>query len=204
MTDYSLDRLHDAVLRTHELTRDRVATGQSHEDADESIGTIGTDDALGFDPFPLLRSLHQAGANIVVIGQVAGIMHGSAELTGDLDLLWDGSPDHTEALVAAFAEAGAAINDDDGAPLPIGTEAFRLPKVQFTSPTASGDCCTPALNWGAMNVAEFIDRALTATDRDGLQVRYLHRDDLIRMRRAVGRPKDRRRADELEALMATG
>ena len=24
------------------------------------------------------------------MGQVAGIMHGSRELTGDLDLLWDG------------------------------------------------------------------------------------------------------------------
>ena len=33
-------------------------------------------------------------------------------------------------------------------------------------------------------------------------IRYLDRPDLIRMRRAVGRPKDLRRAQELELLAA--
>lgn len=40
-------------------------------------------DAIEFDPFPLLRALHRHGAEAVVIGQVAGILHGSQELTGD-------------------------------------------------------------------------------------------------------------------------
>jgi hypothetical protein len=56
MTDNSLDRLRDAVRRTRELTRDRPTTGRSHDDADEDTGTIDTDDALGFDPFPLLMA----------------------------------------------------------------------------------------------------------------------------------------------------
>jgi hypothetical protein len=47
-------------------------------------------------------------------------------------------------------------------------------------------------------VRDFLDRALTASD--GFDVHYLRREDLILMRRAVGRPKDLRRAVELERL----
>jgi hypothetical protein len=204
-TDPALARLASAVRRTAELTRGRIATGLSHGDADESIGTIGTDDAIGFDPFPLLRALHRSGARIAVIGQVAGIMHGSAELTGDLDLLWDGDPGHAEALASAFAaiDGGpAALVDNDGVPRPCEAAAFLLPKVEFSTATAGGDCCTPALPWGELRVGDFLDRSLCAVAADGLVVRYLCLDDLVRMRRAVGRPKDLRRAEELQRIAA--
>jgi hypothetical protein len=49
-------------------------------------------------------------------------------------------------------------------------------------------------------VREFLGRALTVSSPDGFDVHYLSREDLIRMRRAVGRPKDLRRADELDRL----
>src|SRR5690242_7959228 len=82
-------RLEDAVRRLGEATAGRKRRGVRHEDADDVTGTAATDDAIGFDPLPLLRALHAHGAVVAVIGQVAGIMHGSRELTGDLDLLWD-------------------------------------------------------------------------------------------------------------------
>jgi hypothetical protein len=53
-------------------------------------------------------------------------------------------------------------------------------------------------------VGAFLDRCRVATAGDGLVVRYLDLADLIRMRRAVGRPKDLRRASELERLAARG
>jgi hypothetical protein len=129
-------------------------------------------------------------------------MHGSAELTGDLDLLWDGDPGHAPALAAAFASVGASLADNDGRPLPCTPAAFSGPKVLYHSELASGDCCTPALPWGGLPVAAFAARCLVAAGRDGLMIRYLDRFDLIRMRRAVGRPKDLRRARELELLAA--
>jgi hypothetical protein len=107
-------------------------------------------------------------------------------------------------MLTAFTSVGAVLSDDGGGPLPLGAGAFRLPKVQFSSPGVSGDCCTPALPWGDLDVTGFLDRALAATDRDGLRVHYLRCEDLVRMRRAAGRPKDHRRADELETLMASG
>jgi hypothetical protein len=199
-TDQALIRLRTAVARVAELTRDRVATGLSHQDADETTGTIGTDDAVGFDPFPLLRALHDSGVRVTVIGQVAGIMHGSKELTGDLDLLWDGDPARAPALAATFASVRAELTDDDGTLLACNADAFRLPKITFATADASGDCCTPALPWRELPITHFLARSLQAVSDDGLEVRYLHGDDLIRMRRVAGRPKDHRRADELERL----
>ena len=109
VNDGSLERLREAVERTSVLTSGRTATGLTHDDADDVVGTIGTDSAHGFDPFPLLRALCDTGARVVVIGQVAGILHGSAELTGDLDLLWDGAPDRLEMLEAIQAIEASAL-----------------------------------------------------------------------------------------------
>jgi hypothetical protein len=184
------------VRRLAIKTRGRPGTGRTHQDADDVIGTAGTDDALGFDPLPLLRALDVAGARVVVIGQVAGIMHGSAELTGDLDLLWDGDTDRAGYLAAAFAAMSARLTDDDGTPVRCDPQAFRLPKVLFRTASASGDCCTPALPWGNLPVTDFLGRCDEASAGD-FTIRYLSRPDLIQMRQASGRPKDLRRASEL-------
>ncbi|TDE56053.1 hypothetical protein E1295_12385 [Nonomuraea mesophila] len=200
MIDEPLQRLRAAARRTRELATNRAGTGLGHEDADDDVGTIGTDGALGFDPFPLLEALHHHGVRAVVIGQVAGIMHGSTELTGDLDLLWDGAPEHAPALAAAFASIDARLTDEKGGLLPTRPDSFLRPKVSFTSPGAGGDCCTPALPWRDLRVREFLDHAISAVDPGGLVVHYASREDLIRMRHALGRPKDLRRAAELAAL----
>jgi hypothetical protein len=198
--DAPVRRLREAVRRLADQTRDRPRTGLTHQDADDVTGTAGTDDAAGFDPLPLLRALDLAGARVVVIGQVAGIMHGSEELTGDLDLLWDGSAAQAGLLAAAFTHASAQLTNDDGVPVPCDPGAFRLPKVLFRTATASGDCCTTALPWGSLPVTDFLGRCDTASAGD-FTIRYLSRPDLIRMRQATGRPKDLRRAAELEALL---
>lgn len=197
-----LRRLEEAVARTRDLVSSRPRTGLSHDDADPDIGTIGSDDAHGFDPRPLLATMQRTGAKVVVIGQVAGILHGSRELTGDLDLLWDGNPDDATALADAFSAAQAELVDDQGTPLPCTGAAFLLPKVVFTTPYASGDCCTPALPWGTLPIHDILTRSIRLRAADGLEISVISRDDLIMMRRAAGRAKDLRRADELERLRA--
>jgi hypothetical protein len=194
----AVQRLEDAIRLLAQQTRSRARTRRSHQDADDAAGTVATDDAIGFDPLPLLRALDEYGTHVVVIGQVAGILHGSRELTGDLDLLWDGDQGQAAALAAAFTSISAVLADEDGLPVRCEPAAFELPKVLFHSTAASGDCCTPALPWGNLPVAEFIARCETATAAPGFKIRYLAREDLIRMRRAIGRPKDLRRAAELE------
>lgn len=176
-----------------------MRTGVGHDDADDVEGTIACDDAIGFDPLPLLRSLDVHGAQVVVMGQIAGILHGSQELTGDLDLLWSGTPTEALAMSAGFAAMDATMSDDDGVRLPSSAETFGRAKVQFHTLTASGDCCTPALPWGALNIEAMLDRADSAMI-DGVRIRYVSRLDLIAMRSAVGRPKDLRRTTELKSL----
>ncbi|MGW0665174.1 hypothetical protein [Streptodolium elevatio] len=199
MTDEALARLRDAVRRTAELTRGRAASGLTHNDADDTAGTLATDSALGFDPLPFLTALHTAGARVVVIGQVAGILHGSTELTGDLDLLWDGSAEQAQAVAAALAAVGGTLVEDDGTSTAPTPDSVRRRKCDFATATASGDLCTPELPWGDQDVAAYLDRAESAVGA-GVTVHYLRREDLIAMRRAVGRPKDLRRAEELEQL----
>ena len=197
--DDVIARLVAAIEQVRRVTSDRTPTGVLHDDADDVIGTIATDSAAGFDPLPLLRALDHAGVRVVVIGQVAGILHGSTELTGDLDLLWDGDPSQAQGLTTVLAAVGARLLDDEG-PIALHRDAFALPKVRFESEAASGDLCTPALPWGELDIHGFIDRALCARGADGSLVHYLRREDLIAMREVVGRPKDLRRADELRRI----
>jgi hypothetical protein len=191
-------RLLGALRRIDESTQGRQPDGIGHDDADETLGTIASDDAIGFDPMPLLRSLDEHRAKVVVIGQVAGILHGSTELTGDLDLLWSGSPAEAHAMSAAFAAVDAHLWDDDGNELSI-PDAFELPKVQFRTATSAGDCCTPGLPWGELDMGGALNRAESAIV-GGVPIHYISRRDLIAMRLAVGRPKDLRRAEELQRL----
>jgi len=193
--------LKRAVEEIARQTAGRARTGLSHEAADVSAGSFHTDDAIAFDPFPVLRALDARGAQVVVMGQVAGIMHGSNELTGDLDLLWDGDPARAGVLADAFASLDAQVADAGGQPTPCTAAGFVLPKVLFRTPSACGDCCTPRLPWGDLDIMGIIKRAELAQDEDGLAIRYVAAADLATMRRAVGRPKDLRRVQELEVLL---
>ncbi len=192
-------RLLGALKQIDEVTRQRPPSGIGHDDADDIEGTIASDDAVGFNPLPLLRLFDEHGVRVVIMGQVAGILHGSTELTGDLDLLWSGQGEDAAAMSAAFIAANGDLEDDDGIPLPVDAKAFALPKVQFRTDSASGDCCTPALPWGALDVGSFIEQADSAVV-DGVQLHYVSRQALIAMRLAVGREKDQRRAAELQQL----
>jgi hypothetical protein len=202
--DDAESRLERAIAEVGRVTLGRPRVGVSHDDADDVDGTIATDDAIGFDPLPVLQALHAHGARAVVMGQVAGILHGSKELTGDLDLLWDGAASHAPRMAAAFSSVDAALCDADGNPVPCTVASFQLPKVLFRAGSVSGDCCTPGLPWGGLDIDGFIDRAAVVCCRDGTEIRYVAAADLLTMRRAVGRPKDRRRALELSALLDPG
>jgi hypothetical protein len=199
--DHAIARLRRAVGAIERATRDRSPTGTSHDDADGVVGSIATDSAIGFDPFPVLAALGRHAARVVVMGQVAGIMHGSTDLTGDLDLLWDGDVNQSPRLAAAFASLSATLTDAEGVPVPCTAEAFELPKASFTRPPRTATAVRRSCD-GASSTSPASSLApKRAHGRDGLVVPYVSASDLLTMRRAVRRPKDLRRNHELELLL---
>ena len=197
----TIDHLRAVCERIRAETQRRSPRGIRHDDADAEAGTFGSDDAIGFDPFPMLAVMQSTGADYAVFGQVAGILHGSVEPTGDLDILWNGNPDGGDRIARAFDAAGVVVRDEDfNRVAPAGyAAALTGAKVYFEGLNSAGDLCTPRLRWGSLDVAAFLRRKVWAHE-GGLAVPYLCLGDLITMRRAVTGAKHERRARELERL----
>ena len=152
---------------------------------------------VAFDPIRVFQLLQRHGVRFVVIGGVAGRLWGSPTMTNDVDICYDRAQPNLERLAAALLEIRARLRGvDDDVPFPL--DAITLAKGQnFTFATDLGPVDvvgTPA------GVRDFDELAVNATSfdlGDGVVVPVCDLDDLIRMKRAAGRPKDR---IELEIL----
>jgi hypothetical protein len=197
----AIERLKTLCEETRAQTQDRPLRGVRHDDADGDTGTFASDDPIGFDPFPMLALMQATKANYAVFGQVAGILHGSSEPTGDLDILWDGSAGAIDRLASAFEGAGVVLRDESFHVVERADyrSALAGTKVYFEGLGSAGDLCTPRLRWGALDVTSFLTRKVWAHSGE-LTVPYLFLDDLLAMRRAVAGAKHARRVRELECL----
>ncbi|MEX2548175.1 MAG: hypothetical protein WD830_10365 [Chloroflexota bacterium] len=151
-----------------------------------------------FDPLRLFRELNADGVRYVVIGAFAGRLLGSPTLTRDLDVCHAIDSGNLEALATVLRRLKARLRGADR-PVPFRIDARSLAVIQsLTLTTDAGDLDLLAVPAGTQG---FEDLARTAepTDIDGLTVLVASIDDLIRMKRAAGRPKD---LIELEVLGA--
>lgn len=198
-----IDHLRQVCENGRAQTTGRASSGVRHDDADADAGTFATDDAIDFDPFPMLALMQTTGADYAVFGQVAGILHGSSEPTGDLDLLWDGSPDAVDAIASAFEAAHVVIRDEHFEPVNPANyrQALSGAKVYFEGLHCAGDLCTPRLRWGSLDVEAFLRRKVWV-HADALSVPYISLEDLVTMRKALPGAKHERRALELARLSA--
>lgn len=197
----SIDHLRVVCEQIRAQTKGRAPLGVRHDDADGEIGTFGSDDAIGFDPFPMLGVLQTTGADYAVFGQVAGILHGSSDPTGDLDILWDGSADAIDGIAHTLEAGGVVLRGEDFNRVDPSDyrSALAGAKVYFEGLSSAGDLCTPRLRWGSLDVASFLRRKVWAK-AGPLAVPYLSLEDLLTMRRAVTGTKHARRIRELEDL----
>ena len=152
-----------------------------------------------FDPLRALRTLVEHEVRFVLIGGFAGALRGSPVITGDLDLCYARDDDNLDRLAEALRALDARLR---GAPpdVPFLLDAQALhagDHFTFATSTGSLDCLgTPAGTDG------FNDLDARATDEvvDGITIRVASLDDLIRMKHAAGRPKDRIAVEWLSAL----
>jgi hypothetical protein len=152
-----------------------------------------------FDPLRLIETLDRHGVRFVVVGGIAARLLGSPTVTRDLDICYARDAANLRALAAALADLHAQLRDVEPC-LPFRPDARTLKAGDaFTLQTDAGDLDllgTPAGTDGYADLA----RAATPTDLGGVQVLVAAVDDLIRMKRAAGRPKDLIEVEVLGAL----
>jgi hypothetical protein len=154
-----------------------------------------------FDPLRAFRTLDRHDVRFVVIGGVGARLHGSPTVTNDTDICYKRSPENLEKLAAALHDLGATLRGvEEDVPFLLDAKTLAAGD-HFTFRTRAGsfDCLgTPA---GVGGFDELADRAIPF-DVDGLTVLVASIDDLIRMKRAAGRPKDLIEIEVLGAVQA--
>jgi len=152
-----------------------------------------------FDPLKALETLNRHGVRYVLIGGFAGKLHGSTILTVDIDICYARDPENLELLVAALRELHPTLR---GAPddLPFRLDAMTIRNGDaFTFVTDAGDLDilgTPAGTGGYEELA----RTAVRMDLGDVTIDVASLDDLIAMKRAAGRPRDRAHLEVLTAL----
>jgi hypothetical protein len=152
-----------------------------------------------FDPAPIIELLAERGVDFVVIGGVAGAVHGSAYVTFDLDVAYAREPENLERLASTLRELGAKLR---GAPpnLPFLLDAETLAAGgNFTFSTPFGSLDVLAYPEGAPPYERLCESAAILELR-GRRIRVASLDHLIAMKEATGRPRDVERAQELRLI----
>ena len=154
---------------------------------------------MTFDALPALRPLIDSEVRFVVIGGVAAQLRGSPSLTSDLDICYARDDDNLDRLVAALRSINATLRGaPEGVPFILDAKSLkRGDSFTFLTDAGSLDCLgTPS---GTRGYEELIVNA-TSMDVGGLEVMVASLDDVMRMKRAAGRPKDRIELEILGAL----
>jgi hypothetical protein len=147
----------------------------------------------------VIRTLVDAGVDLIVVGGVAGTVHGSARLTRDVDVVYARSPENMRRLVDALSSHNPYLR---GAPqgLPFLWDLNTIQRgLNFTLTTRLGDLALLGELTGGGGFEQLREHSSTVRvfDRD---VQVLDLDWLIRVKRAAGRPRDLEAVAELEAL----
>jgi len=151
------------------------------------------------DAEEILRRLVKRGVDFVVIGGIAGVLHGSARNTFDLDISFATDDANLAALGDVLTALGARLKGV-GEDVPFVPDARTLRQVELlTLVTSLGELDVLARPAGAPPYPE-LRRNADRYDLGGFNVSVASVDDLIAMKLAAGRTKDLLDVEELEAI----
>jgi Nucleotidyl transferase of unknown function (DUF2204) len=146
--------------------------------------------ALSKDWREFLELLNSRGVDYVIVGAQSLAFHGRPRHTGDLDILVRPTPDNARLLLALLNQFGfeqSSFKETD----------FLQPEqiIQLGRTPSRIDLLTSLTG---VTTEEAFDGKVSAII-DGIPVFVLGKDDLIRNKRAVGRPQDLADLAALEA-----
>jgi hypothetical protein len=153
-----------------------------------------------FHPRELFQVLARHAVEYVTVGGVAIQAYGAQRLTRDLDVVIAASEENIDRLAGALAELDARI---------LGPNGERSRTVPSAALLASGDQWHLITDHGPLDVVtvpahigSFADMRARAHDvpLGDVTVPIAHREDLLKMKRASGRPQDAADVWLLESL----
>jgi hypothetical protein len=154
----------------------------------------------GFDARELFRALAQREVEYVTIGGIAIQAYGGQRLTQDLDVAIAASTENHSRLADALLDLDARILGPDGqrsrsvpsAPLLASSDQWHL--ITIHGPL---DVLTLPAHLGSFTDMRARAHEVSLGD---LSIPIAHRDDLLKMKRAAGRPQDLADVRLLESL----
>ena len=152
-----------------------------------------------FDPVPILEALVDAQVDFVLIGGLAGGLHGSLYPTYDVDIMYARDRENLERLARVLRELGATLR---GAPedVPFILDADTLARgANLTFATRLGSVDILAEPSGAPPYDKVRAQAANV-EISGRAVAVASLDHLIAMKEAAGRRKDVLMASEYREL----
>lgn len=150
----------------------------------------------------IFQCLGRHGVRYVVIGGIAGILHGSPQVTFDTDICPERSSPNLDRLAAALREMGARIRTSDvPGGLPFACDAAFLSRVEMLNlVTGFGDLDLSFQPSGTRGF-EDLDARAEVVEITGALVHVASLEDVIRSKEAAGRPKDQRALPVLRQLL---
>jgi predicted nucleotidyltransferase len=148
----------------------------------------------------LIELLADAGVEFIVVGGVAAAAHGAVRATLDLDIVYRRTPDNLRRLATSLS---ALHPYPRGAPpgLPFLWDERTLQNgLNFTLATEIGSLDLLGEITAGGGYDELKDRSMEI-QVFGRRCRCINLDELIRVKRAAGRPKDYEAIAELEKLL---
>jgi predicted nucleotidyltransferase len=158
-------------------------------------------ESITFEPRELLARLVDGGVEFVIIGGLAAQAHGSPSITADVDIVpsWDRA--NLRKLEAVLHDITAIRHGvpSGGAALPPLDARTLLAGAVFTLNSRFGRIDLLANPDPGLDYAE-LRRSAVLVSSLGMRLLFASLDDLIAMKRAAGRPKDRVELEILGAL----
>lgn len=165
-----------------------------------------TDEAGGFEPRRILEVLFSHGVQYVLVGGVAGTLHGSPLPTDDLDIVPALEKSNLDRLVEALRELDAtmmASDEPEGVELDFSGKSLQKWLVDFRFLNLSTRfgrldlLYRPAGTEGYRDLASNAKTELIAE----VEVRLAALEDIIRSKQAAGRERDLQHLPTLRRLL---
>ena len=148
----------------------------------------------------LLPVLVNGGVEFILVGGVAGIVHGSARTTYDVDLVYSRTDENIQRLASTLAPHAGYLRDAPRS-LPFSFDGKTIRSgLNFTLTTNLGDLDLFGEIADGETYKDLVPRSFDV-EAFGVRFKCVDLPTLIRLKEAAGRAKDREAIAELRVLL---